>query len=497
MTTDNCCAINSFGPADPQMAKQKQNSGAVVDWYLISVDKLKYIGLFVVVVAIALGTYFYRDLITRSPKQLAQAAIADAEKALNDLAASKDFSAFRNEFDRGQRLLAEARDMMAAKDFPGAEQAAIEARSVIQGALATLPGANDSDAQFLSVEGNVEFQRAGAQWQTADGRAQLFNGDWVKTGSGASAELIFSNGSLYTVGPNALLEIYSRVNPATSRKQNSVKMEVGRVEINTADDTSTVSTPGNEVVVGSSSTTQVEVDESEKTEVVSISGQSTIRPFGGGKEVQLAAGTKLTSTKEGALSEVKTLLDPPDLFAPSDNQVIASTKGQTIELTWEKVNDAMAYRLQVSRSRLFGRLEIDAKRTQQTAKTKITSEGAYYWRVASISPDGETGPFSSYRRFRITGAGTSPGRAADMDTEPPSLGFTQILPLGGPNFMIEGKAEPGAAVFVNDQQVNVESDGSFRKLVSFSKVGYNDVVIKAIDPAGNQSIKRERVWVED
>ena len=45
---------------------------------------------------------------------------------------------------------------------------------------------------------------------------------------GSSAELIFSNnGSLYTVGPNALLEIYTAVNPQTSKRTNSVNVEVG------------------------------------------------------------------------------------------------------------------------------------------------------------------------------------------------------------------------------------------------------------------------------
>ena len=63
--------------------------------------------------------------------------------------------------------------------------------------------------------------------------------------------------------------------------------------------------------------------------------------------------------------------------------------------------------------------------------------------------------------------------------------------------MIEGKTEPGATVFINEEEVNVEANGHFKKLISFSKTGVNSIVVKAIDAAGNQTVKSDSVRVEE
>jgi len=69
--------------------------------------------------------------------------------------------------------------------------------------------------------------------------------------------------------------------------------------------------------------------------------------------------------------------------------------------------------------------------------------------------------------------------------------------LGGPLYLIKGRAEAGSTVFVDDVEINLEADGSFRKLVSFTKVGLNTVIVRAVDPAANQSLQRVNVYVEE
>src|SRR6185436_15498888 len=108
---------------------------------------------------------------------------------------------------------------------------------------------------------------------------------WVKTGDRASAELIFSSGSLYTIGPNALLEIYAAVNPGTTRKTNAVQMRIGSVEVATTSDTSTVRTPGTQVVVESQSTAQVGVDRTSQTSIVGMRGGTSVAPEKGGTSI--------------------------------------------------------------------------------------------------------------------------------------------------------------------------------------------------------------------
>jgi hypothetical protein len=69
--------------------------------------------------------------------------------------------------------------------------------------------------------------------------------------------------------------------------------------------------------------------------------------------------------------------------------------------------------------------------------------------------------------------------------------------LGGPFYTIAGTTEPGALVFINEEEVDVDSNGAFQKLVSFGRVGRNDVVIKAVDAAGNQKVESQTVMVEE
>jgi hypothetical protein len=150
----------------------------------------------------------------------------------------------------------------------------------------------------------------------------------------------------------------------------------------------------------------------------------------------------------------------------------------------------------VSRSRLFSTLEINAKRPKTTAGAKVTSEGTFYWRVASLGPDGDVGPYSQFRRFRVSGGGKGPTNTTG-DTVPPALALKAPFPVGGPNYIIEGTTEPGATVFINNEEVEVESNGHFKKLITLGKIGRNDIIVKAVDPAGNPTVKSQTVIVSE
>jgi Glucodextranase, domain B/FecR protein len=477
------------------MAKKKKRNpvAADIDWYLISIERLKQIGLVVLLLILGGTGYWFWLKEKTNPRSSAESAISDARQALNSLAASSDFQTHQNEFNRAQQKLDEARVHLTAGRFKDARDAAVESQTISRAALSG--GDLESDAQFLTVEGDVKYQKGhSSEWIDADPRGPLVNGDWVKTGSHSSAELIFTNGSLYTVGPNALLEIYAASSPGMTHKSNAVQMRVGSVEVATAKDRSTVRTPGTQVVVESDSTTQVGVDvASKETSIVATRGETSVANEEGGPAVTLSSGEKISSTAEGSLSQVRKLAMPPALISPGDNQVFQLSPNLEVDLNWGTQEGTQGYLLQVSRSRLFSTQEINARRQKTAAKTKVTSVGAFYWRVASIGPDGEPGPFSPYRRFRVSGG----GRVATSDRTPPRLTMKMPFHVGGQYYTIAGTTEPGATVFIDDEEVDVESNGSFQKLVGFGKVGRNTVIIKAVDPAGNQTVESQTVIVEE
>lgn len=478
------------------MAKKKKVAGADIDWYLISIERLKQIGLILLLVILgAVGWYFWTHQ-KGNPRSAAEAAIADAREALNSLASSKDFNSHRSDFDRAQRKLDEANALLVSGRFVDAQSAAVESQTISRSALSG--GAErESDAQFLTIEGDVRYQKSSSSdWKPAEPRTALYNGDWVKTSDKSSAELIFSNLSRYTVGPNALLEIYVQFNPATAKKSNAVQMKVGSVEVATTDDATTVQTPVSQIVIDSDSQTQVGVQQDKATDVVATKGTSSVTSTAGGEPVKLASGEKIVASAQATLSPVKKVSPPPNLITPADNQIFSA--GETkVDFAWEPVPGASGYILQASRSRLFATQEINSRRQKTTAKANLTGEGAFYWRVASVGPDGDPGPFSQFRRFRATGTGRETGTAASSQAPPPPLNLKRPYPIGGPFYMIEGTTEPGATVLINDEEVDVESNGHFKKLVSFNKVGRNVVVVKAINSAGKQTVQSESVLVEE
>lgn len=480
------------------MARLKNaSSSANVDWYLISIDRLKRIGLIALILLIGLGGYLYWSHRSKNPQILADRAIKGAQSALDNLASSKELNKFKTDYIQARDHLDTATSHFAAKTWPEAQLEADKSLSISQSALARLPGQKESDAQFLTVEGQVQYQKAGGEWKAAEVRTPLFNGDWVKTGGSSSAELMFSNGSLYTIGGNALLEIYALARPGSTEKQNSVKMQIGSIEINTHEDISTVRTSGAQVVVDSKSTTQVGVDGESNTEVVTLRGSSSVSSSAGGEAVRLAAGQQIAGDGTGSLSEVTAVVLPPALQVPADNQVFQSTPNLRIALDWADEKRATAYQLQVSRSRLFTTFEINATREESRAVAQVSSEGLFYWRVASVDARGKVGPFSPSRRFRVRGLG-SLVETLETDKSPPALQVKRPFNIGGQFYLIEGKVEPGASVFINDEEIaDVNTDGTFKKLISLEQVGWNSVVIKAVDLAGNQSVQRERVYSEE
>ena len=476
-------------------SKKKQSAAAEIDWYLISIDRLKQIGLVVLLLLLGGAGYWFWKAQKGNPQANAESAIAEARQSLNRLAAAPEYNTRRAEFTRAQQKLEEARAHMTATRFSEAQGAAVESHTISQAALSGVSDA-ENDAQFITVEGDVQFQKAASsEWKDAESRTPLFNGDWVKTGNRASAELMFSNGTLYTVGPSALLEIYAAVAPGASAKTNAVTMKVGSIEVETTDSSSTVRTPGSQVVVESKSLTQVDVDEqSNETDVTSARGAASVAPATGGQSVRVAAGERVSASAQGTLTQVKKLAPSPTLLSPGDNQILQLSPDLQIEMLWEPQANATQYVLQVSRSRLFSTHEINSRRSKTSAKAKITSEGAFFWRVASIGPDGEIGPFSPFRRFRVVGGGKG---ASTNDKTPPALQLKQPFPLGGRFFTIAGTTEPGASVFINDEEADVDAKGSFTKVISVAKVGRNDVIVKAIDAAGNQEVKSQTVIVQE
>jgi hypothetical protein len=303
---------------------------------------------------------------------------------------------------------------------------------------------------------------------------------------------MFSDGTLYTIRPGSLFEVRRPVSPDAGGSQ--VKMVSGTVNVYTSGSVSTVSTDAATAAIDRSSRVALDVESGEKTQVTTYRGKTTVST---GKEtVVLGEREKVVAgARSRAISAKVVVPDTPQLLLPADNRIYDLKTGDQIELKWGTVPNAARYRIQIARSRLFvpDLTDVDLDdRPGNTARVKVSREGSYFWRVASINADGNASDWSPVRRFRML---TEPPRAGVGSTIPPKLTISAPQQMGN-LFLIFGKTDPGAIVTVNAEPADVEPDGSFKKTITVEREGYNTLVIKSVDAAGNETVKPVRVFVE-
>ncbi|HEY4595703.1 MAG TPA: hypothetical protein VIJ02_04830, partial [Thermoanaerobaculia bacterium] len=186
-------------PAQPVQKADRQGK----DWYSVSVETLQSWGLLLLLLALAgLGFYFYRLFDRSSLGEEAAAMIGQAEALRQQLSNEpRVATGFAAEYEDGTQSLKEAKARLEARDLGAARDRARHSREALQSivdALALRGGAGQ--AQFVSLQGDVEFRRGeGGDWQEARSRIQLQSGDTVRTADNGSAQIMFQDGTLYTV----------------------------------------------------------------------------------------------------------------------------------------------------------------------------------------------------------------------------------------------------------------------------------------------------------
>ena len=468
--------------------------GPDLDWFIIPIRKIAAWGLVGVVIAGA-GFLGYRTYVKTRPSAevRARTEIESAASLLVKATEAAGSARPGSNLARAADLLQEARNVMADRRFDEAFRLAVESESYSRRVIGRLKSDENGDASFIFVEGDVTLQRAGrSNFETARQRVPLFDGDFIKTGRTGSAEIMFTDGTLFTIRPGSLFEV--RRPTAAEGSGSEVKMVSGAVNVYTSTSPSTVSTDDATASIDRNSRVSVDVAQGEKTEVTSFRGRTTVST--GLNTVTLEGRQRVVAAaRTGALSTRVTLPEAPVPILPADNRTFDLAGGGDVDLRWSRVPEAARYRIQISRSRLFvpdaNEVDLD-DRTGLSARIRISREGPYFWRLAAINRAGTSSDWSSVRRFRML---EEPVRAGTGDTTPPELSVLPPQQMGN-LFLIFGKTERGSVVTVNADPADVAADGSFKKTVTIERDGYAMLVIKAVDASGNETIRRMRVFVE-
>ncbi len=474
--------------------KSGQPAGTDLDWFVIPIQKIRQWAIVIVLLLIAGGVgYFVYFRGRRSPQERARAEIAQAESLLARATRSTGAARPGSNTAQARDFLRDARESYGSSRFEEAFRLAVESQSYSRRALGASGSGEQGDATFVFVEGDVALQRAGrSTFEPARQREPLFEGDFVKAGRTGSAEIMFYDGTLYTIRPGSLFECRRPVASEVSGSQ--IKMISGAVNVYTSASTSTVSTDIATAAISSDSRVSVDVAPGDRTEVTSYRGRATVSTA---KESVTLEGRErvAAAAQTGTFSPKQNLPDTPQPALPADNRIYDLKTGDQVELKWSKVPDAARYRLQISRSRLFvpDSTEVDLDdRVQTSARVKVSREGSYFWRVAAIEANGLTSDWSPVRRFKMV---TEPLKAGTGDTTPPELTVSPPQQMGN-LFLVYGKTEPGAVVTVNAEPADVEADGSFKKTITIERDGATVLVVKSVDASGNETVRRVRVFVE-
>ena len=104
--------------------------------------------------------------------------------------------------------------------------------------------------------------------------------------------------------------------------------------------------------------------------------------------------------------------EPPLTQTPAPN---GKARGEAAQFVWGESADGNSYRLQLARDGAFRDLVQDEKSLKTaTLTSRALPPGAYFWRVGSIKPDGDIGPWGDAQRFTMLPP-TAPPQASEAN----------------------------------------------------------------------------------
>lgn len=470
------------------------------DWYSVSVDTLKSWSLVLLIAVIVVVSYFgYKAYEKRSLQSKVGDLLEEAQVLMVRIQHEQRAFTARGEYRIARESFHQAQDRYSAGRYREARPSAQRSVDLLQALVYDLsPNSAGGLAQFVSTQGEVEFRRGGsAEWQEARNHLPLHPGDSVRTTGGGSAEITFSDGTLYTVRPNTQFIVSALTSSAGRRPEQTIEMEYGWVDLSTRQITSAVKTP--------SATAHVREDSEAFVSVDRATSKGRFGALRGLVELSAASGVtrqirnQQQVVQQGAeLSEPKPLTPAPQLLAPDDNLQMDPERSRNIQLAWNPVPGARRYALQVSTNHLFVDNVIDVEnRTKTTATLEARGEGSFQWRVAAFGADGLLGPWSDERTFRVPSLrGVAAAGRENRDTTPPRLELEDVKTYGN-IFIVGGRSEPSARIEINGDPVKSNVDGSFTKTVQLTQGGWSFIEVLARDEAGNKTVHRHRVFVEN
>ncbi len=344
-----------------------------------------------------------------------------------------------------------------------------------------------AEATLTSKKGTVENKPpAQSYWNSIELNSKLKEGEKVRTKSDSGAEITFQDGNRIRLNENAQALIQTmRIDLLNKKRQSNVSLEQGdafaylkgsRTKKNFNVDIKGLNTNVK------SNNFWVKKDKN-STKIANYDGEIEVSAKGKTVVIKKNQGLKVDKGRE--LKEPKALLAEAELTGPENRKLFFN---EDVILSWNPVNDASSYWVEISREESFEDLFIFHKGvTKTTFNFGNKGNGIYYWRIAAVDKEGLPGPKGNYRSFRVQPDKLGPYLVI---FEPEEDSYTTAGEI-----TLKGKTETESVLSINDKNVKVEPDGSFSAAVTLEE-GANTIRIIAVDKAGNKS-EIERKVIRD
>lgn len=389
---------------------ERKKSAPVVDtrnWYRLSLDAVRgWLIFFAALGVLAVSFFGYQYLQSISVERQAVIIIDEAEFMLTRVQTEAGGGTSSSTYNEAWMNLQKARRQLGAGDYKGALVSARWSRNLFSSLLDDLRNkAPSGEAQFVGVQGGVEFRRGDGPWQVARSRIVLRSGDYVKTGGSGSAEVSFTDGTSFRVRPDTVVLISRQRTESGAQTEDAVSLQYGWINLDTSTRGGKVRTPEAEATIAKGSRVELTYDRDRRT--------SSFSSYEGSMEIRTRIGTlrrlgtmeQVTMTAAGLSSTLKLPASPNLLWPDADANL--KLVDEEVTLRWKRVEGASRYALQICRDSHFIDNLVDVEdRKGNSARLGLLDEGQFLWRVAAFNRQGFKGPWSEPQTFQVVGEST-------------------------------------------------------------------------------------------
>ncbi|HEY2933712.1 MAG TPA: hypothetical protein VGK99_18400 [Acidobacteriota bacterium] len=249
-------------------------------------------------------------------------------------------------------------------------------------------------ARFIEVEGDVRVKQVNqTNWISARRVKDLNAGDVIETSAGSTCKVSYFDGTTAHIGVNTLYIVAeSFINPQNDTQHIKGEITTGEVRMNTPAERKkgSISLATQEAEARLDPNTEATGRRNKETGASQFfvwQGRAEVADSDK-KVTVLGANQQLGVSKSGGTSVVRSLPPPPEIVSPQDMEPLFVTAlPAQVDLRWKPVAGISQYRLRVSGDPSFTKQRVNQVLKGTNLRVSLGA-GSYFWQVYSVDKDG-------------------------------------------------------------------------------------------------------------